>query len=152
MMEANIKKGICVCVCMYVYMNDWVTLLYSRNWHNTVNKLYFNLKKRMSYISTLQETSYCLNPQAAMTYKKQRSQRNYHFTGAKHAPQISLFSTLLWAKKIMKGLPKLSCTRVKQREKIIGSILPPFPILLMESPCFVSRERGKWVLGAKEVK
>ena len=32
------------CVC------DWVTLLYNRNWHNTVNQLYFNenifLKKK----------------------------------------------------------------------------------------------------------
>ena len=27
---------------MYIY--DWATLLYSRNWHNTVNRLYF--KKR----------------------------------------------------------------------------------------------------------
>ena len=25
-------------------MNDWVTLLYSRNWHNVVNQLYFNKK------------------------------------------------------------------------------------------------------------
>ena len=27
-----------------IYMYDWVTMLYSRNWHNTVNLLYFNLK------------------------------------------------------------------------------------------------------------
>ena len=26
-------------------MYDWVTLLYSRNWHNTVNQLYFNKNK-----------------------------------------------------------------------------------------------------------
>ena len=26
-------------------MYDWVTLLHSRNWHNTVNQLYINLKK-----------------------------------------------------------------------------------------------------------
>ena len=26
-------------------MYDWVTLLYSRNWLNTINELYFNLKK-----------------------------------------------------------------------------------------------------------
>ena len=32
-------------VCVYMYMNDWVTFLYSRNWHNIVNHLYFNLKK-----------------------------------------------------------------------------------------------------------
>ena len=25
-------------------MYDWVTLLYSRNWHNTVNQLYFAKK------------------------------------------------------------------------------------------------------------
>ena len=28
---------------MYTY--DWVTLLYSRNWHNIVNQLYFNKKE-----------------------------------------------------------------------------------------------------------
>ena len=26
-------------------MYDWVTVLYSRNWHNTVNQLYFNKNK-----------------------------------------------------------------------------------------------------------
>jgi len=26
----------------YIHMYDWVTLLYNRNWHNTVNQLYFN--------------------------------------------------------------------------------------------------------------
>ena len=29
---------------MYVY--NWVTLLYSRDWYNIVNQLYFNLKKK----------------------------------------------------------------------------------------------------------
>ena len=40
MMENNIKKNI------YIY--KWITLLYSRNWHNTVNQLYLNtnFKKR----------------------------------------------------------------------------------------------------------
>ena len=28
-----------------MYMYDRVTLLYSRNWHNIVNQLYFNKKK-----------------------------------------------------------------------------------------------------------
>ena len=27
-------------------MHDWVTLTYSRNWHITVNRLYFNKKKK----------------------------------------------------------------------------------------------------------
>ena len=27
-----------------MYMYDWVTLLFSRNWHNIVNQLYFNNK------------------------------------------------------------------------------------------------------------
>ena len=26
-------------------MSDWVTVLYSRNWHNIVNQLYFNKKE-----------------------------------------------------------------------------------------------------------
>ena len=28
----------------YIWIYDWVTLLYSRNWHHTVNQLYFNTK------------------------------------------------------------------------------------------------------------
>ena len=42
-MEENMKKRMCVCVCVCVY--EWVTLLHSRNWHNNVDELYFNLKK-----------------------------------------------------------------------------------------------------------
>ena len=34
-MEKNTKKE-----CTHVY--KWVTLLYSRDWHNIVNQLYFN--------------------------------------------------------------------------------------------------------------
>ena len=29
-------------------MYDWVTLLYNRNWYNTVNQLYFNKKIQIS--------------------------------------------------------------------------------------------------------
>ena len=35
---------VCVCACACVCMNDWVTLLCSRIWHNIVNQLYFNNK------------------------------------------------------------------------------------------------------------
>ena len=28
-------------------MDDWVTSLYSRNWHNDVDQLYFNKNKQM---------------------------------------------------------------------------------------------------------
>ena len=35
MMEDNFDKK-CMCVC------DWVTMLYSKDWHNSVNQLYFN--------------------------------------------------------------------------------------------------------------
>ena len=35
-MGKNMKKNWCV------YMYNWVTLLYSRNYYNTVNQLYFN--------------------------------------------------------------------------------------------------------------
>ena len=39
MMEDNVY------IYMYTYMYDWVTLWHSRNWHNIVNQLHFNLKK-----------------------------------------------------------------------------------------------------------
>ena len=38
---------VCVCVCIqsdHIYIHGWVSLLYSRNWHNTVNWLYCNKK------------------------------------------------------------------------------------------------------------
>ena len=28
--------------CIYIYMYDWVTLLFNRNWHSIVSQLYFN--------------------------------------------------------------------------------------------------------------
>ena len=37
--EDNMRKGVCV----FVYIYDWVTSLYSRNWHNIVNQIDFNL-------------------------------------------------------------------------------------------------------------
>ena len=38
MMEDSMRKRI------YIYVYDWITLLYSRNWHNIVNQLYSNKK------------------------------------------------------------------------------------------------------------
>ena len=35
---------------MCVYMCNWITLLYSRNWHNTVNWLYNKIKKIKSVL------------------------------------------------------------------------------------------------------
>ena len=34
------------CVYIYVYVCDWVAMLYSRNWHNITNQLYSNKNKR----------------------------------------------------------------------------------------------------------
>ena len=31
---------------VYTYMHDWVTMLYSKNWHNPVNQLYFNKNQK----------------------------------------------------------------------------------------------------------
>ena len=33
-----------------MYMYNWVTLLYSRNWHSTINQLYFNNKNAFFYV------------------------------------------------------------------------------------------------------
>ena len=44
-MEKNIKKK----ECLYAY--NWVALLYSRDWYNIVNQLYFNKKGTMEYTS-----------------------------------------------------------------------------------------------------
>ena len=54
-MENNVKKNVCVCiyvcvcVCVCMYVCDWVTLLYSRNWHNIVKStIIFKRKKERS--------------------------------------------------------------------------------------------------------
>ena len=39
-MEGDTRKK-----CIYMYA--WVTLLYSRNWHNIVNQSFFNLKNTL---------------------------------------------------------------------------------------------------------
>ena len=39
-------------------MCDWVTLLYSRNWYNIVNQLYFNLKKFFLCVSFYAPAAY----------------------------------------------------------------------------------------------
>ena len=43
-MDNSMRKSVCVCVCVCV--RHWVNMLYSRNWHNTVNQLYSNRKKK----------------------------------------------------------------------------------------------------------
>ena len=47
MMENNIKRR----YIYRLYIYDWITFLYSRNWHNIVNQLYFNKKKRRCRVS-----------------------------------------------------------------------------------------------------
>ena len=37
-----------MCVCVYVY--DRVTMLYSRDWYNIVNQLYFNKKVNIVFM------------------------------------------------------------------------------------------------------
>ena len=39
-MKKKMKKN--VYIYTYMYMYNWITLLYSRNEHNTVNQLHFN--------------------------------------------------------------------------------------------------------------
>ena len=50
MMGDDMRKRIYIYTHTYKYtyicVYDWVTLLYSRNGHNTVNQPYFNLKKK----------------------------------------------------------------------------------------------------------
>ena len=43
---------------LYIYIYDWVTLLYSRNWHNIINQLYLNDNnfKRTKQILELKNT------------------------------------------------------------------------------------------------
>ena len=44
--------------CIYIYMYDWVTLLYSRNWQNTVNLIKNkNHKKKPSILIELPKTN-----------------------------------------------------------------------------------------------
>ena len=42
MMEGSIRRGMYI----YIRMYDWVSLLYSRNWHNIVTQLYFYNEKK----------------------------------------------------------------------------------------------------------
>ena len=54
----NVKESRWTHLTLYLkctYMYDWVTFLYSRNWRNIVNELYFNkkdfLNNKLNYLS-----------------------------------------------------------------------------------------------------
>ena len=47
-----------ICVCICIYMIDWVTLLYSRNWPNIVNQLCFIKKKKKKEAQTVGTLSF----------------------------------------------------------------------------------------------
>ena len=38
------KEYMYVYIYIYICVYDWITFLYSRNWHKIVNQLYFNKK------------------------------------------------------------------------------------------------------------
>ena len=42
-------------------MYDWVTLLYSRNWHNTLNQLYFNKNEFLKNEAQTEKTQEMFN-------------------------------------------------------------------------------------------
>ena len=54
------------CVYIYVCMYDWVILLYSRNWPNTVNQLYF--KKKKNFFKKKKMVQECLPTQETLCW------------------------------------------------------------------------------------
>ena len=81
-------------------MYDWVTLLYSRNWHNIVNQLYFNFRKGKGK-KFMEEI--CLDHQK-MNFTLP-SAINYL-----HDPrQMSLLRSLITYHKIKEHLPIKNC-------------------------------------------
>ena len=64
MMEYNIRRRI-------VYTYDWVTLLYSRNWYNVINQLYFNKK------FFWRNSSFCPKPGYGLRSHSQCTEKTY---------------------------------------------------------------------------
>ena len=62
--------------CVYMCMYDWVTMLYSRNWHNTVNILYPKNKKIKNKYPTI-------NTQIPEKKEKHTTNKNHHTSGKK---------------------------------------------------------------------
>ena len=50
MMEDSMRK--IMCICIYV----WVTMLYSKNWHNTINQPYCNKNKILQKVCPITTT------------------------------------------------------------------------------------------------
>ena len=44
-----------------MYMYDWVTMLYDRNWHNTGNQLYYNKNKVQLKLFSIGNYQACLD-------------------------------------------------------------------------------------------
>ena len=64
----SIWTNVCVCIymyiyiCVYIYICIIITLLYSRNWHNTVNQLYVVKVLVTQSCLTLCDPIYCSPP------------------------------------------------------------------------------------------
>ena len=119
MQEKNLKKNECV------YMYNWITLLYSRNYYNIVNEPYFNKtlknRKKKEYLELIKYTgnTFWINNYMWMSEWMNFQKSIYHFTQLKNKAwtadvEIKEFSTviaghfsLLNLCRIMKVLSKI---------------------------------------------
>ena len=44
--QNNVSVCVYIYIYIYIYIYDWVAMLFSKNWHNTVNQIYFNKNKK----------------------------------------------------------------------------------------------------------
>ena len=54
-----------MCIYIYIHIYTLVPLLYSRNWHNLVNQLYFNknhLRKKIRALLMVGQLAFVLRP------------------------------------------------------------------------------------------
>ena len=50
-------------IYIHIYTHTWVTFLYSRNWYNIVNQLYFNKNRKVKSSKTIKQMvtkTYCI--------------------------------------------------------------------------------------------
>ena len=74
---------------MYIiYMYEGVTLLYSRNWHKTVNQLYLNLKNRKKKREKEEHKGWDI-------YSPSSENTNFHAVQAWYKDEMKPFTVIL---------------------------------------------------------
>ena len=127
-MEDNKRKRRGVCVC--VWMTDWVTMLYSRNWLNTVNQLYPNKNKFKKFKKWIRSWTPKAVPLCFYTWKDIATEEQNRSALRKHGSK-TYWDMLLILKRVWQGLHSFIAKLIDDTARFFEGFLVVWQCFLM---------------------